>query len=202
MSRRYLTRTWQWVSGGLGVTSSALAIAAAVDEPLKLIGDMQVHAAAWVIVATVFFAMFCASMHQLIDLWMFAPRRERIARFRGLKAEVEKILSNYYQGIVDRPHRKRPEDSSYTQNVELLRITTGLNVRLRALGIGSINGKPADIVVEHEALIDMMERGALKEARKRFPLAMRRRWRGSGSAGTLITRKPKPKPKFPVREPA
>ena len=174
MSRRYLARTWQWVSGGLGVTSSALAIAAAVGEPLKLIGDMEVHAAAWVIVATVFFAMFCASIHQFIDRWVFAPRRERIARFRALKAEVDKILSNFYQGIHDRPHRKRPEDSSYTQNVELLRITSGLNVRLHALGIGSVNGKT---IVEYETLMDIMERGALKEARKRFPLAMRRWWR-------------------------
>ena len=40
-------------------------------------------------------------------------------------------------------------------------------MRLTPLGIGSVDGME---IAKYEALADMMERGALREARKRFPL--------------------------------
>ena len=174
-----LAWTWQWVSAALGVTASVLAIVAKLSKPLKVLGDMEVHATAWVLVATVFFGMFGASLHQVIDRWVFAPRRERVSRFQQLKPEVDRVLQNLYRGIRDRPHRSQPAHSSYAENVEMLQLTSALNVRLRAIGVGPTTGLDPE---EYLILVDMMERGALREARKRFPLPKCRRWCGARSA--------------------
>lgn len=43
-----ILRICRWVSGELGVTASVIAIVSAVEGPLKVIGDMEIHATAWV----------------------------------------------------------------------------------------------------------------------------------------------------------
>ena len=111
-------------------------------------------------------------MTTIIDRWLFEPRRRQVARFRQLKQEVDRIIENLHRGIRDRPNRAQPEHSSYGENIEMLQLTSGLNVRLRAIGVGSIPGLDPE---EYLTLVDMMERGALREARRRFPLPKRRR---------------------------
>lgn len=152
--------------------ASTLTVVTATREPLKVIGDMDVHATAWILLATVAFSLCGASMTPIIDRWLFAPRRERIDRFRQLKPRVDAIIENLYRGIRDRPHRTRPEQSNRDENIELQRLESELDVRLRAIGVGPI---PLD-VEKYSVLADMMERGALREAPKRFPVPRTSRW--------------------------
>ena len=79
---------------------------------------------------------------------MFLPRFKRSPALRGESGRVA-ILAPTLRKLV------------------MLELTNGLNVRLRAIGVGQITGLD---VTEYLALVDMMERGALSEARKRFPL--------------------------------
>ena len=155
------------MTGGLALGANALTITTARGEPLKVVGNVEVHATGWFLLGVVFLGLFGASMAPIIDRWLFEPRRQRTLRFGELKPEVDRILKNLYRGIRDRPNRAQPEHSSPAENLEMLELTNGLNVRLRAIGVGQITGLD---VTEYLTLVDMMERGALREARKRFPL--------------------------------
>ena len=149
------------------MAANALTITTARGEPLKIVGNVEVHPTGWFLLGVVFLGLFGATMAPTIDRWLFEPRRRRTLRFAKLKPEVDRILQNLYRGIRDRPSRAQPEHSSRAENLDLLEFTNGLNVRLRAIGVGEITGLD---VTEYLILVDMMERGALREARKRFPL--------------------------------
>ena len=73
----------KWVSGGIGVAAGVLGIVSAVGEPLKVVGDMEVHPTAWVLLATVFTSVCCALVVPgLFERWWAAPRRARVERQR------------------------------------------------------------------------------------------------------------------------
>ena len=75
--------------------------------PLKVVGDWEVHPTAWVLVATVFAALFGASVvHPMVDRWALSPRRARIERFRGLKQDVVAVRNGFDQDLADRAHRQ------------------------------------------------------------------------------------------------
>ena len=89
---------WKWVSGGIGVVAGVLGIVSAVGEPLKVVGDMEVHPTAWVLLATVFTSVCCALVVPgLFERWWAAPRRARVERFRELLPRI--------QGIREDTHR-------------------------------------------------------------------------------------------------
>ena len=158
-----MTRIWQWVSGGLGVIASVLAIASAVGEPLKVVGDIEVHPTAWVLLATVFVSVCCALVvPPLFERWWAAPRRARVERFRELLLRIQEIRRDLYRS------------SGLVAPDEELRADIGLRMAdarasLRHLGVG-FSFRESDF----PRFIDILERGALNEALRVFPFSERR----------------------------
>lgn len=171
-----LARAWQWVTGSLSLVASVLAIVSHVGGPLKLVGGLEVHPTAWILVVTVFAGLFGASVvHPVIDRWMLAPWRARVERFRGLKQEIVAVRNGFDQDLADRAHRQErgaPRAALGPQRLRHLHEMADMDARLRNLGIGFFGSSGGDM--DFATLIDMMERGALREAQKRFPLSERR----------------------------
>ena len=145
-----MTRLWAWVSGGFGFVSSVLGVVAHACGPLKVVGDVEIHPAGWALAASVAFAVLGALLVQPL---IIAPRRARVARFRGLLPRVLAV-------------RNRQVDGTQAE-FEQMGLTTQDDVRaaLSKLGIDFGATRPHTPV-----FCDMLERGALREAQKRFPL--------------------------------
>ena len=155
-----MIRIWQWVSGGLGVVASVLAIASAVGEPLKVVGDMEVHPTAWILLATVFVSVCCALMvPPLFERWWAAPRRARVKRFRELLPRIQGVRMDLYRsaGLV-----KPDEELRADIGVRMADARAGL----RHLGVG-FSFRESDF----PRFIDMLERGALNDALRVFPFS-------------------------------
>ena len=88
-----------WVTGCLGFIASVIAISAALgNAPLKVVGDIEFHATAWVLLATVFFGVCCGlTVPPLVNRCWTAPRRARAARFQELLLEIKALRSYYDQ---------------------------------------------------------------------------------------------------------
>ena len=146
----------RWVTGGLSVTASIIAIVSAVEGPLKVIGETEIHATAWVLLAAVSVSVLGALLVQpLIECWWIAPRRARINRFREMLPRVLLVKTPLDQGVTLTEAQKR-QYAVYRAD---------LRASLRKLDI-DIDGAIAEISI----FTDMLERGALREAQKAFPV--------------------------------
>ena len=157
-----MARIWKWVSGGIGVVAGALGIVSAVGEPLKVVGDMEVHPTAWVLLATVFTSVCCALVVPgLFERWWAAPRRARVERFRELLPRI--------QGIREDTHRSaalvEPDEDL---RFDIARRMADVGACLRHLGVEFSFREP-----DFPRFIDMLERGALREAVRAFSLSER-----------------------------
>ena len=148
-----------WVTGCLGFIASVIAISAALgNAPLKVVGDIEFHATAWVLLATVFFGVCCGlTVPPLVNRCWTAPRRARAARFQELLLEIKALRSYYDQHDSGRGAGGR----------DALNQMMDLDAKLRRLGIGFFgrSGRP-----DFSTLIDMAERAAVSEAKRQFPL--------------------------------
>ncbi len=153
---------WKWVSGGIGVVAGVLGIVSAVGEPLKVVGDMEVHPTAWVLLATVFTSVCCALVVPgLFERWWAAPRRARVERFRELLPRI--------QGIREDTHRSaalvEPDEDL---RFDIARRMADVGACLRHLGVEFSFREP-----DFPRFIDMLERGAIREAVRAFSLSER-----------------------------
>ena len=148
------------VAGCLGFIASVIAIWTALrDAPLKVVGEMELHPTAWVLLATVFIGVCCGlTVPPLFSHWWTDPRRARASRFRELLPEIGAVRAYYDQHA--RGGRGIGERDALNQMMDL-------DAKLRRLGIGFFgrSGGP-----DFSTLIDMAERAAVSEAKKQFPL--------------------------------
>ena len=87
------------VAGCLGFIASVIAIWTALgDAPLKVVGEMELHPTAWVLLATVFIGVCCGlTVPALFSHWWTDHRRARAARFQELLPEIRAVRAYYDQ---------------------------------------------------------------------------------------------------------
>ena len=157
-------RALGYVSGAITLTASVLTIWASRVGPLQVLTGLEVGAAGLALVAAVPAGVVASMVMPTVARWFltFWGRRQR--KFRELAPAIRELrheLKGEYLGDGD------------------LDLALDVETRLRRLGI-SILAPRAEVGAGYAALIEMAERGAWKEARRRFPATPST---GSASAG-------------------
>ena len=148
-----------WVNGVVGFIAGVIAIVTYVrQEPVRAI-DMELHPADWLLLAGVCFGVLAA-----VATHPIAERRRRIrlarsSRFERLLPRVKGIRKL----VLQRPSRSAR--AAPIRNVEIGLIIADTQAALAALGVDF----PFRELGEYPVFIDMLERGALREAQRRFP---------------------------------
>ena len=149
-----------WIVGGMTVAGVAISTLSWLgwSPPAFIWPDMEIHLYGWMLLTGAGLGGTIGLSWSFIDRKCFLPRREAVERFRSLREHAETLHQNFVDGYQATPQRReelRTPGVVASQNLE---------VRLRGLGMAY----PSSI--ELLDLIDMMERGALREARRRWPL--------------------------------
>lgn len=164
-------RIARWVVGAVSFVASVIAIDRYVRDlgPAEVFGSVEVHPSGWGLIAAVLAGVFGALVAQpLFEWWVFEPRRTRVKRFQALHSGVLNIRT-LQQARAD------SEDLSFAYEA----IAPGL----RALGVDL-----QQAIQDGPTLLDMMERGALGEARQRFPAGRGQRRAAATSPRVRIDR--------------
>ena len=153
------------VATGITIVTGGLMFLSWASGPLRVVGDVEVHPAGWALVAGISASVLGVL---LLHPFFIVPWQASVERFRSLLPRV--------QGIRKRQFESSDEDS---EAVTLMHDSAvhDATAALHTLGVRLSSAfSPHDFPI----LLDMMERGALREARKRFPIKRRSRWFGWG----------------------
>ena len=144
-------RVSRFVTATLGLTASVLTIWAERAGPLEVVAGLEVGPAGFALVAAILLGAFGALVSPTATPWCLARWRVRQRQFRELEPEIRAlrpalIHDDRFDGDTDRVH--------------------DVEAKLRRLGMSILSPKTA---VDYARFIEMAERGAWRDARRRFP---------------------------------
>ena len=145
-------RIVRFVTGTLGLTASVLTIWAERAGPLEVVAGLEVGPAGFALTAAAMLGVFGALVSPTAIQWCLARWRVRQRQFRELALEIRSLRAVL---IHDDDHVVKARDRCLD-----------LETRLRRLGISSLGPKTE---IDHSIFIELAERGAWREARRRFP---------------------------------
>ncbi|MCY4634536.1 MAG: hypothetical protein OXG04_08560 [Acidobacteria bacterium] len=146
-------RVSRFVTATLGLVASVLTIWAERAGPLEVVAGLEVGPAGFAVVAAVLLGVFGALVSPTVSQWCLARWSVRQRQFRELAPVIRALRPALIHD--DRGYR----DQDLALDVE---------VRLRRLGLSVLSPKTE---VDYARFIEMAERGAWREARRRFPAA-------------------------------
>ena len=149
-------RIARWVFGAVSFVASVIAIDGWLRDrgPESVFGSLEVHPAGWALISAVSVGVFGA----LVSPWILPRLQKRKHEFMRLGSEIRAmrtVLIHKDDELV-----MSPKDRLFD-----------LGTRLERLGVDLLGPKDE---VDYAAFIEMAERGAWREARRRFPLGRRR----------------------------
>ena len=152
-----------WGLGGVTIAGTAITVISWFGwaPPAFIWPDMEIHLYGWTLLTGAAMDGAIGFSWPFIDQKLFLPRREALERFRGLKGTAGSLHQNFVAAYEAKAEPVEKQEA--LKNRGVLR-SQNLDVRLAGLGIAHPSS------TELLELIDMMERGALQEARGRWPL--------------------------------
>ena len=160
MTRQRLRTLGGCVIGAITLTSGVLTIRAELAGPLEVVAGLEVGPAGFALATGALLGVFASVIMPTVAQWYLArwpsPRR----RFRELAPAVRTLRHVLFE------HTTRSDDDPDPE----LDQAFDVEIRLQRLGISILApGNPADYAV----LIELAERGAWREARRKFPTERR-----------------------------
>ena len=154
----------KWILGALGATAAIITIVEYVFDlpPAFAWSEMEIHPYGWAMLAAGLVGATMGLSWPTIDRVLFMPRRDRIERFRESRDVAVRVLEAF-RGCTHGNGSGNLELAYYTASTELKVRLDGLGIARAEISLASTDD--SNLL----ALIDMMERGALHEAQRRWP---------------------------------
>ena len=147
-------RISRFVAGTLGLTASVLTIWAERAGPLEVVAGLEVGPAGFALAAAALLGVFGALVSPTVIQWCLVRWGVRQRQFKKLAPEIRSLRAVL---IHDDDDVVNARDRCFD-----------LETRLRHLGVSSLGPKTE---IDYSIFIEMAERGAWREARRRFPAA-------------------------------